>query len=54
MHDNRLSHLARKADETRERPQLRVPRRVIVVEVEADLADGHHFGEPGELDASPS
>ena len=50
--DDRLLQLAREADEPREGGALHVARGVVVVVVEADLADGDDLGlgrEPREL-----
>ncbi len=49
VHDDRLVKLPRQADEPREDFALRVPRRVVVVVVEADLADGRHLGRAREV-----
>ncbi len=52
MYDNRLCDLASERDEPREDIALRVARRMFVVIVEADFANGHHLGcarERGEL-----
>ena len=52
VHDDGLPHLARQADEAREDVALRLPRGVVVVVVEADLADGDDLGRAAASAAS--